>query len=197
MPTISAAAPTIMTAEFRRLGLDGLVEIRPRRHRDERGFFSEVWSADRYAEAGIPSAFVQDNHVHSTSAGVLRGLHFQVPPFAQGKLVRVSRGAIFDVAVDLRRGSPGFGRWEGLRLSADEWNQIYVPPGFAHGYVTLEPQTEVLYKVTAPYSAAHERAIRFDDPAIGIDWPMAPDALILTDRDRAAPLLADTADVPW
>jgi dTDP-4-dehydrorhamnose 3,5-epimerase len=174
--------------EIRPLHLDGLVELRPPRFGDERGFFSEVWSQDALAEAGIDVRFVQDNHSCS-ARGVLRGLHLQLPPAAQDKLVRVSRGAIFDVAVDIRPDSPTFGRWAGVTLSAEEWNQLLVPKGFAHGFVALEDATEVIYKVSAPYAPALERSIRFDDPAIGIEWPLEPDALILSDKDRAAPLL--------
>ena len=177
--------------DVRRLALDDLIEIRPRRIADERGFFSEVWNAAEWRDAGIDLTFVQDKHSLSRERGVLRGLHYQLEPFAQDKLVRVTRGAVFDVAVDIRPGSASFGRWEGVLLSAAEWNQLLIPKGFAHGFVTLEPETEVQYKVTAPYSAPHDRAIRFDDPAIGIDWPMPTDALILSDKDRAAPLLAD------
>ena len=161
------------------------------RHSDERGFFSEVWNEAVYAKAGIPQRFVQDNHSLSRDAGVLRGLHFQSPPLAQDKLVRVTRGAVFDVAVDIRSRSPTYGQWLGLRLSAAEWNQLFIPKGFAHGFLTLEPDTEVQYKVTAPYSRDHDRAIRFDDPGIGIEWPMAREALILSDKDRSAPLLAE------
>ena len=178
--------------EVRSLGLDGVLEIRPRRIADERGFFSEVWKQKDFEEAGVVHHFVQDNHSRSTARGVLRGLHYQTPPMAQTKLVRVSRGAIFDVAVDIRRGSPTFGKWTSLILSEGEWNQMLVPEGFAHGFVTLEPQTEVQYKVTAPFSPEHDKAIRFDDPAIGIDWPIRAAELILSDRDRAAPLLADS-----
>ncbi len=177
--------------EVRGLELDGLLELRPNRLSDERGFFSEVWREDRLAEAGINARFVQDNHSFSTARGVLRGLHFQRPPAAQDKLVRVSRGSIFDVAVDIRRGSPTFGKWAGLVISAAEWNQLFVPSGFAHGFVTLEEDSEVLYKVSAPYSPEHERAIRFDDPAIGIEWPVAAGELILSDKDRSAPPLAE------
>jgi len=169
----------------------GVLEVRPARLSDERGFFSEVWSERAFAEAGIAVGFVQDNHSLSAEVGVLRGLHFQVPPFAQAKLVRVSRGSVFDVAVDIRPASPTFGQWVGARLSAAEWNQMFVPIGFAHGFVTLEPDTEVQYKVSAPYSRDHDRAIRFDDPAIGVEWPIDRAALILSDKDRSAPLLAD------
>jgi dTDP-4-dehydrorhamnose 3,5-epimerase len=177
--------------DVRRLELDGLVEIRPPRFGDDRGFFSEVWGAERMYEAGFAIEMVQDNHSYSAARGVLRGLHFQVPPAAQDKLVRVSRGAVFDVAVDIRRGSLTFGKWAGLILSAELWNQILVPKGFAHGFVTLEPDTEVQYKVSAPYRPDLDQAVRFDDPAIGIDWPVPPAELQLSAKDRAAPLLAD------
>ena len=177
--------------EVRSLELDGVLEIRPLRHSDDRGFFSEVWSEADFAKAGMPLRFVQDNHSYSRDVGVLRGLHFQTPPFAQDKLVRVTRGAVFDVAVDIRPDSPTFGQWLGMRLSVTAWNQLLVPKGFAHGFLTLEPDTEVQYKVTAPYSREHDRAIRFDDPQIGIEWPVEREALILSDKDRSAPLLAD------
>lgn len=177
--------------EIRDLALDGVREIRPRRFSDERGFFSETWNEERWREAGIDFRFVQDNHSLSSSRGVLRGLHFQAPPFAQAKLVRVTRGSVFDVAVDIRPGSPSYRRWAATLLSAAEWNQLLIPEGFAHAFLTLEPDTEVQYKVTRPYSAEHDRAIRFDDPAIGIEWPIPADELILSDKDRSAPLLAD------
>ena len=177
--------------EVRPLILDGLLELRPRRFADDRGFFSETWNKARFAEAGITTDFVQDNHSLSSVAGTLRGLHFQAPPLAQAKLVRVTRGSAFDVAIDLRPGSPTYRQWAGVTLSAAEWNQLLIPIGFAHGFLTLEPDTEVQYKASAPYDPATDRAIRFDDPAIGIDWPIAVDRLILSDRDRGAPLLAD------
>ena len=177
--------------DVRPLDLDGVLEIRPRRFSDERGFFSDIWNAAEWREAGIDLDFVQDNHSLSCGRGVLRGLHYQIEPFAQDKLVRVTRGAVFDVAVDIRAGSPSFGCWTGLVLSAAEWNQMLIPKGFAHGFVTIEPDTEVQYKVTAPYSAGHDRAIRFDDPAIGIDWPIEARELTLSAKDRAARLLAD------
>ena len=172
-------------------GLEGVIELHPRRFADERGFFSEVWSKARWSEAGVDADFVQDNHSLSRDRGVLRGLHFQIPPMAQAKLVRVTRGSVFDVAVDIRAGSPTFGRWTSAVISAAEWNQLFIPAGFAHGFVTLEPDCEVQYKVSAPYSAEHDRAIRFDDPAIGIDWPIGPEMLILSDKDRGAPLLGE------
>lgn len=180
---------SMSVVETRSLELDGLVEVRPKRFSDERGFFSEVWSEPDLADAGIAVHFVQDNHSYSARCGVLRGLHFQLAPFAQDKLVRVSRGAIFDVAVDIRRGSPTFGQWAGLIISADAWNQLFVPKGFAHGFLTLEDHTEVLYKVSSPYSPEHDRSIRFDDPAIGIHWPL-DGAPILSGKDAEAPLLA-------
>ena len=192
MPNIFVAAqPNLPMLEVRVLALAGLIELRPRRFADDRGFFSETWNAERFAEAGIDTAFVQDNHSLSRMAGTLRGLHFQAPPFAQAKLVRVVRGSAFDVAVDLRPASPTFRRWEGVTLSAAKWNQLFIPEGFAHGFLTLEAETEVQYKASTGHNPIADRAIRFDDPAIGIDWPMAADRLVLSDRDRAAPLLAD------
>ena len=177
------------------LGLDGVVEIRPDRHGDDRGFFSEVYNAAALREAaGIDLVFVQDNHSYSAAAGVLRGLHYQLAPFAQDKLVRVARGAILDVVVDIRRSSPTFGKWIALEVSAQKWNQILVPKGFAHGFVTLVPDTEVLYKVTALYSREHDRSMKFDDPAIGVEWPAFETGYVLSDKDRNAPPLA-SADV--
>jgi len=177
--------------EVRPLGLEGVMEIWPDRFSDERGFFSEVWSKSRWREAGIDVDFVQDNHSLSKQRGVLRGLHYQAPPMAQAKLVRVTRGAVFDVAVDIRAGSPTYGQWVSTTLSANLWNQLFVPAGFAHGFVTVEPETEVEYRVSAPYSAEHDRAIRFDDPDIAVDWPLAGSDLILSAKDRAAPRLKD------
>ena len=136
---------------------------------------------------------MQDNHSLSKPAGVVRGLHFQLPPFAQGKLVRVLRGAVFDVAVDLRPGSPTWGRHAATTLSADNWAQLWIPPGFAHGFATLEPDTEIAYKVTADHSAAHDRGLAWDDPALGIAWPVAPEAAVLSPKDRTHPRLADLA----
>jgi dTDP-4-dehydrorhamnose 3,5-epimerase len=176
--------------EVRRLELDGVLEIVTPRFGDERGFFSETWNQKSFAAAGIDLQFVQDNHSYSASRGVIRGLHFQAPPLAQDKLVRVTRGAVYDVVVDLRSGSPSYGRWLGITISAEKWNQILVPKGFAHGFATLEPHTEVVYKVTAPYSREHDRAIRYDDPTIGIDWPIRADEAIVSSKDAAAPLLS-------
>jgi dTDP-4-dehydrorhamnose 3,5-epimerase len=177
--------------QVRPLALPEVLEIVPPKFGDARGFFSEVYNLGALAGQGIASVFVQDNHSFSAQAGVLRGLHYQAPPAAQAKLVRVIRGAVFDVAVDIRHGSPTFGQWVGLTVSAEAWNQILVPEGFAHGFVTLEPETEVLYKVSAPYSPEHDRGLRWDDPAIGIEWPLEGRAPILSEKDRAAPLLAN------
>lgn len=177
--------------KIRALDIDGLVEITPKRFGDARGFFSETWSRQRLAEAGIDIDWVQDNQSLSAEAFVLRGLHFQLPPVAQDKLVRVLRGAIFDVAVDLRHGSPSFGRWASCTLTGADGNQLLVPKGFAHGFLTLEPGTEVAYKVSAPYSPAHERAIRWNDPALDIAWPLAGRQPVLSAKDKAAPLLSE------
>ena len=177
--------------EIKALDLDGVFEIAPARHGDDRGFFSETWNRRVLQDAGIPIDFVQDNQSLSAAAGTLRGLHFQTPPHAQAKLVRVLQGAVFDVAVDIRVGSPTFGQWVGTELSRSKWNQLFVPIGFAHGFVTLVPDTEVAYKVSDYYAAEHDRAIRFDDPAIGIDWPAGLPPFQLSEKDRAAPRLAD------
>jgi dTDP-4-dehydrorhamnose 3,5-epimerase len=175
---------------FRRLAIADVIEILPDRFVDERGFFSETYSREKFERAGLRQEWVQDNHSCSASAGVLRGLHYQAPPLAQDKLVRVVRGAIFDVAVDVRHGSPNFGKWVGLSVSAEKGNQVLVPKGFAHGFLTLASVTEVVYKVSAPYAASHERNIRFDDPDIAINWPLNGVAPILSEKDRSAPALA-------
>ncbi len=164
-----------------------VVAFRPDRHRDARGFFSEPYSRRALAEAGIDTEFVQDNHSLSVPRGTLRGLHFQAPPAAQAKLVRVVRGAIFDVAVDIRAGSPSYGRHVSCRLSAKEWNQLYVPVGFAHGFCTLEPDTEVIYKVSGYYAPEHDRGLLWNDPALAIDWPVSEP--LLSEKDRSLPLL--------
>jgi dTDP-4-dehydrorhamnose 3,5-epimerase len=184
-----------MTISVRPLPLPGVLEITAQQHGDDRGVFSEVWNADEFARHGITTPFVQDNHSVSRQAGVLRGLHYQLPPYAQDKLVRVVRGAIFDVAVDIQPQSPTFGRWVSATLSAVQWNQLLVPAGYAHGFVTLEPDTEVIYKVSRPYSRQHERAIRFDDPRLAIAWPVDAADVLLSPKDREAPLF-DDADLP-
>lgn len=167
----------------------------PKQFKDHRGFFSEVYSRKGLAAAGIDREFIQDNHSLSVEKGVLRGLHYQLPPTAQDKLVRVVRGAILDVAVDIRRASPTFGKHVAVDISAENWRQIFVPVGFAHGFVTLEPNTEVLYKVTAPYSPEHERGIQWNDPALGIDWGVTERQAILSGRDQTHPPLASAKDL--
>lgn len=157
---------------------------------DRRGFFSEVYSRRTLADAGIGIDFVQDNHTSSTHAGTVRGLHFQTPPRAQDKLVRVVRGSVFDVAVDLRRSSPTYGRHASVVLTAAAWNQVLVPIGFAHGYMTLEPDSEVIYKVSDYYAPLHETGLLWNDPALGIRWPVPERDVVLSDRDRRLPALA-------
>jgi dTDP-4-dehydrorhamnose 3,5-epimerase len=177
--------------KVRAFDIEGVLEITPPRHGDERGFFSETWNRRSLAEIGVDIDFVQVNQSLSAATGTLRGLHFQKPPHAQAKLVRVLSGAIFDVVVDIRKGSPTFGRWIGVELSRERWNQLLVPAGFAHAFVTLVPNAEVAYKASDYYSPEHECAIHFDDPAISIEWPRDLAPFKLSDRDKAAPLLAD------
>lgn len=169
--------------------------LTPRRFGDHRGFFAESWNRARMAEQGLDVDWVQDNHSLSHEVATLRGLHCQTPPFAQAKLVRCGRGRLFDVAVDVRRGSPRFGQWVGVELSAENGRQLFIPAGFLHGFVTRAPDTEVLYKCSAPYAPDHDRAVRFDDPALGIDWGLTAPP-VLSEKDAAAPLLAD-ADLPF
>ncbi len=169
--------------------------ITPKKFGDHRGVFSETYSKRTMADAGIDLDFVQDNHSLSVEKGTVRGLHFQVEPFVQDKLVRVSRGAIRDVAVDIRRGSPTFGRHVSAVISADEWNQILVPVGFAHGFVTLEPDTEVLYKATGFYSPEHSRGIIWNDPDLGIDWGIEEADAVLSEKDLALPTLKEVTDL--
>ncbi|HUA54796.1 MAG TPA: dTDP-4-dehydrorhamnose 3,5-epimerase [Candidatus Sulfotelmatobacter sp.] len=165
--------------------------IVPTKFEDERGFFVESYNQRALAAHGIDVVFVQDNHSLSRRAGVVRGLHFQTEPFAQHKLMRVTRGSIFDVAVDVRTGSPTFGRHVALRLNADDPSQLLIPVGFAHGFCTLEPDTEVMYKVSAVYSPEHDKGILWNDPALGIAWPVDPAHAVLSDKDKRNPKLAD------
>ena len=160
------------------------------RHYDQRGFFAETYSRRKYSELGIDDDFLQDNHSLSRNVGTLRGLHFQSPPHAQAKLIRCVCGAIFDVVVDIRRGSSTYGHWEGYKLTAENGDQLYVPVGFAHGFLTLEPDSEIVYKCSDYYAPETEGSLLWNDPDIGIDWPTGPDP-ILSDKDAAAPLLAD------
>jgi dTDP-4-dehydrorhamnose 3,5-epimerase len=169
------------------LGIPDILLLTPPRFRDERGFFSEVWSRKALRAAGLPGDFEQENHSLSRTVGTVRGLHYQTPPVAQGKLVRVVRGRIFDVAVDLRRRSPSYGQWVGAELSADDGRMIWIPAGFAHGFCTLEPDSEIVYLVDAPYSAANNAGLRWNDPLIGVDWPVLEEAVVLSQADRDAP----------
>ena len=180
-----------MTAllEVETTALPGVVILTPRRFGDARGFFSETWNRARMRDlAGLEPEFVQDNHSLSAEAGTIRGLHFQAPPHAQDKLVRCGRGRLFDVAVDIRRGSPTYGQWVGVELSAANGRQLWVPAGFAHGFQTLEPETEIVYKCTDYYAPEADGAVLWS--SAGIDWPLAG-ATALSDKDAAAPALAD------
>ncbi len=168
--------------------------IRSKKFGDHRGFFSETYSKKAFEAAGLLYDFVQDNQSLSAETGTVRGLHFQSPPFAQDKLVRVVKGAILDVAVDIRKGSPTYGRHVSAVISAREWNQILVPIGFAHGFCTLEPDTEVIYKVSNFYSVEHDRGLLWNDPDLGIDWPVAADKALLSDKDRTQPRLTELGD---
>lgn len=179
--------------QIRPLEINGLLLITPPIHRDHRGYFSETFRADALGTLGVDVPFVQDNHVLTLQKGVLRGLHFQTLPRAQGKLVRCSRGSILDVAVDIRVNSPTYGRHVAIELSSGNGKQLWVPPGFAHGYVTLEEGCEVIYKVTDYYAPDNDRGIAWDDPALGIDWLISPAEIILSDKDRKHPCLADAA----
>ena len=171
--------------------LPGLLVITPQRFADERGFFAETYQESTFRDHGVHERFVQDNHSLSEQVGTVRGLHFQAPPYAQAKLVRCGRGALFDVAVDIRKGSPTYGRWFGIELSFENGKQLYIPVGFAHGFATREPQSEIIYKCSNFYSPEHEVALRFDDPDIGIDWTMSGIDPILSDKDAQAGSLAD------
>ena len=161
---------------------------------DERGFFSETYNFEKLIEGGINLNFCQDNHSFSQQIGTLRGLHFQTNPFAQDKLVRVTKGAIYDVAVDIRKGSPTYGQWVARAISAELWNQILVPKGFAHGFCTIECNTEVQYKVSAPYSLENERGIAWNDPELSIKWPLDSNNPILSEKDKKYPKLRELPD---
>jgi dTDP-4-dehydrorhamnose 3,5-epimerase len=166
--------------------------VRPKRFEDDRGWFTEVYNEKRFAEAGAGCRFIQDNQSLSREVGTLRGLHFQTPPFAQAKLVRCIRGRVFDVAVDVRKGSPTWGKWVSVELSAKNGLQLFLPIGFAHGFVTLEVDTEVLYKVSAPYAPNHDGGIRWDDPSVDIRWPLSDQIdPILSLKDAQLPKLAE------
>lgn len=174
-----------------RLAIPDVLLITPARHGDARGFFSETYNARTLAAAGFDIAFVQDNHSCSGRRGTVRGLHFQAPPHAQDKLIRVTRGAVYDVAVDIRRGSPTYGRHVAAELSAENWSQLLVPKGFAHGFITLTETAEVLYKVTEYYAPAAEQGLLWNDPAMGIGWPIGREQAVINARDAAWPTLAE------
>ena len=173
------------------LAISAVKLIVPTVHRDARGFFSETYSVKALKAVGIAEKFVQDNHSMSVATGVVRGLHFQTPPHAQGKLVRVAKGSVLDVAVDIRVGSPTFGQHVSEILSAENFHQMWVPAGFAHGFCTLEPNTEVLYKVTDYYAPQCDRGLAWDDPVLAINWPVSADTAVLSDKDRQHPVLSD------
>ncbi|MGC1862247.1 MAG: dTDP-4-dehydrorhamnose 3,5-epimerase [Methylocystis sp.] len=180
---------------FEDLEIEGLKLVTPRKFGDERGFFCETYNAATWEKAGLHYRFVQDNHSLSREVGTVRGLHYQTAPFGQDKLVRVVRGRILDIAVDLRRSSPTFGRHAAVELSRENSRQLFIPVGFAHGFVTLEPDTEFLYKVTNFYSPRHDFGLAWDDPDLGIDWPVTPERATLSARDRQWPRLRDLAEV--
>lgn len=173
------------------LGIEGAFEIIPKQFGDKRGFLSETYNNQLLEERGINVDFVQDNHSFSSNKGTLRGLHFQTAPFAQAKLVRVTQGSVYDVIVDARIGSPTFNNWIGIEISRKKWNQVLVPKGFLHGFLTLEENTEVIYKVSDYYNAASDLSIRFDDPQIGINWPIGTSEICMSDKDANAPYLSD------
>lgn len=173
--------------DIQKLEIPGLFLLTPKRFGDERGFFSESWNRKVLAGHGIDIDFVQDNHSLSKTVGTVRGLHFQAPPHAQAKLVRCGRGRLFDVAVDARKGSPTFGQWFGVELSFDNGKQLLIPEGFLHGFMTLEPDTEIIYKCSDYYAPECDGSVRFDDPDIGIDWPLKNIDPVVSAKDRDAP----------
>ena len=177
--------------KFEPATLPGVFIVGPRRFADARGYFEETWSHRAFGALAPGVTFVQDNHSHSSSVGTIRGLHFQRPPFAQDKLVRVVRGAILDVAVDIRPGSPTFGHWVGVELSAQNGRQLFIPKDFLHGFVTRAPDTEVVYKCSAYYAPDFDGCVRFDDPDIGVDWGIPPHEATLSHKDAGAPRLRD------
>ena len=171
--------------------LPGVVVIKPKRFTDGRGFFSESWNSNTLTKQGINTTFVQENQSLSRTVGTIRGLHYQSPPHAQDKLVRCGRGALLDVAVDIRKGSATYGEWIAVELSAENGKQLLIPKGFLHGFVTLEPDTEILYKCSDYYAPECDGAIRFDDPDIGVDWGIPADQAELSEKDASAPFLKD------
>lgn len=176
------------------MNLSGVFLITPKRFGDERGFFAESWNMRSFTERGIDTEFVQDNHSLSTSEETVRGLHFQAPPHAQAKLVRCGRGRIFDVAVDIRRGSPTYGKWYGVELSFENGKQVFIPEGFLHGFMTLEPGSEIIYKCSDYYAPECDGAVRWD--SCGIDWPLVSHDPVLSGKDAAAPVFSEF-DTPF
>jgi dTDP-4-dehydrorhamnose 3,5-epimerase len=174
-----------------KLSINGLLLVEPSRIGDARGFLSETFRADLFGAQAGPVIFVQENHSMSAARGTIRGLHYQKKPRAQGKLIRVTKGAILDVAVDIRRGSPTYGRHEAVELSAENWRQLWVPAGFLHGFCTLVDAVEIIYKVTDYYSREHDAGVRWNDPDIAVAWPVSPDEALLSEKDRVAPYLRE------
>ena len=177
--------------KIEKLNIPEVLLITPPKFGDSRGFFSETWSRAKLAPLGFDEVFVQDNQSLSSTPGTIRGLHCQIAPNVQGKLVRVIKGAIWDVAVDIRRGSPTYGQYAAAELSEENWAQLWIPGGFLHGFCTTQPNTEVIYKVTGDYDKAAERAVIWDDPELALPWPVAPGAALLSDKDKALPRLAE------
>lgn len=190
MQDISLAMMDIML-EIEETRLPDVVVLTPKRFEDHRGYFAETWNARRMAESGLDFEFVQDNHSLSVLANTVRGLHFQAPPHAQDKLVRCGRGALYDVAVDIRRDSPHFGQWFGVELSAENGKQLLVPKGFLHGFITRTPDTEIVYKCTDYFAPEYDCAVRFDDPEIGVDWGLDPASIIVSEKDENAQFMKD------
>jgi len=188
---IQDGANGVSLMDWQELPLAGLKLVKPKVFEDHRGFFSETYNRAALAKIGIEADFVQDNMSMSRTAGVVRGLHFQIPPMAQSKLIGVIKGAIWDVVVDLRANSPTYGQHHAVELSAKNCNQLWIPAGFAHGFCTLRPNTEVFYKVDAFYSSEHERGLAWDDNALGIEWPVEAQNVTLSEKDRNWPQLLD------
>ena len=180
-----------MSLAVENLDIPDVKIVTPARFSDARGFFSETYNADRFRAVGITASFMQDNHSYSAPAFTVRGLHYQAPPFAQAKLVRVARGAIIDVAVDVRKGSPTYGKWVKAELSAENGKQIFVPRGFLHGFATVVPDTEIQYKVDAPYSKEHDGAVIWNDADLAIDWGIPVEAVTVSEKDAGAPAFRD------
>lgn len=183
------------TTSVQRMSIPDVILVTPPRYGDSRGFFSETFNLKRFAKAGIGLPFIQDNQSLSQAPGTLRGLHCQVAPHPQGKLVRCIKGAIWDVAVDARRASPTFGQWCAAELSAENWAQLWVPPGFLHGFCTLVPDTEVIYKVTGEYDRASERGVIWDDPTLALPWPLPDSGPQLSDKDKLLPRWQDAGEL--